>query len=223
MKRYLVAGSLALLASWTLAHAQATPAAADELMLSWRSNGFAPSGYAGRVAASGGGQVLVTAEAISGGRPASLSGYEVRWYVNDELYESGLGIQGITYYVPESHQDSFDVRVEIVGAPFAVSMANLTVPLTDPQAVISRDERGIREGDNVFHAVPYSFNVTNASDLVYQWTVNGQAPESTENPSELTVSYASDPADPLSLNLSVTHPQRAAEEASYSIRIDPAR
>jgi hypothetical protein len=222
MIRRLVPVALLLLAGASVAYAQ-VPSASSDLMLSWRSNGFAPAGYEGRVSASGGGTVLLTAEALVNGRPANLSNLEIRWYVNDELFTSGFGLQAVSVPVARFHQDSIDVRVEIIGAPFSATLASMSVPLTDPVAVIEpKIGTVLYAGENPFIARPYSFNVTNADDLVYIWRVNGEAPATAEDPAKLSVIYNGIPTDPLNLSLNISHPQNSSEGASAILDLVPA-
>jgi hypothetical protein len=194
----------------------------NEIMMSWRSNGFAPASYPGRVAAAGGGTVIILAEALVNGQPADLSRYEVRWYVNDELYETGFGLQAITVPVQRFHQDSLDARVEIIGAPFSETLKTISVPLTDPKSVV-RPIANTRlvEGENVFVAVPYSFNVTRPADLVYRWSIDGQPPFANENPQQLVLTVEG-PPDAVLVSLSITHPQNNEESARRSVRVLPA-
>jgi hypothetical protein len=222
MLRRLVPVLILVLIGGSVAFAQQAGTTRSELMLSWRSNGYAPPGYTGRVAAAGGGTVLVIAEMLVGGRPASLTGYEVRWFVNDELYESGFGLQSISVPIAQFHQDSFDVRVEIIAAPFSTTLKNLTVPLTDPRAVIeARSSTRLRQEGNIFLATPYSFNVTNPSDLIYNWLVGGNVPLMSEDPRTLEVSFDGTPTQPLNISLSISHPQNESEGATASINVAP--
>lgn len=220
----LIASVIALvLAGGSLAYAQqapiSTPPTSSQLMLSWRSNGFAPAGYPGRVAASGGGTVLVIAEELVSGRPADVSRYEIRWYLNDELYETGFGLQAVTIPVSRDHQDGFDIRVEIIGSSFSENLKTISVPLTDPLTVIEpQTGRQLEAGMNTFGAQGYSFNVANASDLLYNWTVNGQAPQATEDPRHLDIKLDAPPQTPVALGLRISHPQNISETATALIQ-----
>lgn len=215
---------LAVLTGASLALAQQAPLDTSpgnsDLILSWRSNGFAPSGYEGRVAAAGGGTVLLTAEALVGGRPADISKYDVRWYVNDDFYTSGLGLQAITVPIQAYHQDSIDVRVEIFGAPFAASDASMSVPLTDPLAVIEQHSGvSLRSGKNIFEAIPYSFNVKDPNNLLYTWAVNEDVPQSSENPRSLVLSIEGSPYGSVDLRLTISHPENDSESSAASLRV----
>ena len=218
---------LAVVAGGSVALAQKQPISTapgnSDLILSWRSNGFAPAGYEGRVAAAGGGTVLLTAEALIDGRPTSLSQYDVRWYVNDELFTSGPGLQAVTVPVPQYHQDSMDVRVEIFGASFTANEGSISVPLTDPVAVIeARTGRSLRSGKNIFEAAAYSYNVSNPDDLLYNWTVNGENPQGSQEPRSLVVSIEGSPSKPIDLELVVEHPDNADESSGASFTAVPS-
>lgn len=206
------------------AFAQQAPISTNSnvFMLSWRSNTFSPAGYAGRVAATGNSSLLVTAEAISGGSVVNLSNYEVRWYVNNELTESGLGMQSITIPIAEFHQNEIDVRAEIIGSPLAVAESFLTIPLVNPVAVIESAERGVlRSGANTLSAHAYSFNVTDADDLLYQWQVNGETPQATEYPRLLSLTIDGTPTSPVYITLTISHPDRPEETATAALTLTP--
>lgn len=222
MLRRLVLIALLVLVGGSVAMAQQVPSQTSELMLSWRSNGYAPAGYTGRVAAAGGGTVLLVAEEIVAGRPADLSRYEVRWYVNEEFYESGFGMQSISVPIAKFHQDRIDVRVEVIGAPFSTDRASIAVPLTDPLAVIEpRSGTGLHAGQNLFTAAAYSFNVTNPNDLLYNWSIDDDVPQAAEDPRSLTIGFDGLPTGPLDLGLSVSHPQNEGEAAQAYLRVSP--
>lgn len=200
----------------------AQPAASSNVLLSWRTNAYAPAGFMGRVPAVGGGTILVTMEIIDSGKPVNLSGYEVRWYLNDNLFDSGMGKQTITIAVPQLHQDSMEVRVQVVGTPYQANEATISIPLGDPEVVlVSHNNRVLRSGDNIIEAYPYGFNTTDSSNLLYTWSVNGESPDATEDPRSLTVSVDGTPTQAASVTLNVTHPNKPNEQASAQMRLTP--
>ena len=171
---------------------------------------------------SGRSQLPDRTNAVVNGSPANLAAYEVRWFLNDQLFQSGFGLQSVTIPVPEFHQDSMDVRVEIVDAPLLFSEGVMSVPLTDPLAVIvSRDRSEIHRGTNVLEADAYSFNVTDSSLLFYDWTVNGEIPDANEDPRDLTVTVDGDPTSPVDVGLTVSHPDNEGESDGTSLRLFP--
>lgn len=199
------------------------PVAPSELMLSWRSNALSPAGYVGRVPPSVGSTVLITGEALVNGIPSSLKGYEVRWYVDGEFYQSGFGLHTITIRIPGVHGSNFDVRMEIVDAPFAATNATLTIPIGGPSVVITGPrDLTLREGILLFRAVPYGFNVARPNDLVFTWTVNGVAPDATENPEELSLNLKGTPTEPVVIEVTVRNTVREGEAASSRIILESA-
>lgn len=225
LPRLLLAALLALSSGAAAALAQtAPPVPPSDLMISWRSNGLAPAGYAGRVAAAKDGSVLLLAEALVGGVPANLRGYEVRWFIDDELYQSGMGLQSVTYRVPEFHKGSLEARVEIVDAPFAANEGTITVPLTDPEASIEGPRDGkLRTGRNRLVVTPYSFNVASVTELTYDWTVNGVLSELTENPRELILTVSGTPVAPVQINVGVVNMAAESERTTASTVLAPER
>jgi|GEM_PF-2136547 len=226
MARHIALALLIVLSSASTAFAQSLGTRpASEILLSWRSNALSPAGYEGRVATPIGGSVLLIADALVSGRPADLRGYEIRWYVDGELYDSGFGMLSTTYRVPElSIAPEIEVRVEIVDAPFAASEASTIVPFEDPQVVIEAPGGAVlRSGENVFVATPYSFNVASANDLRYTWTVDGEFPELNENPRELRIDVQGIPADAVDLGISVENTRNSGEGFNGGLTLRPAR
>lgn len=228
MIRFLAAALVFALVMVPPAYAQqvsvtaAQPANTSNLLLSWRSNAYTPAGFAGRVPAVGGGTILATMEIIDSGKAVNLAAYEVRWYLNDNLFESGMGKQTITIAVPQLHQDSMEVRVQVVGAPFQANEATISIPLGDPEVVLVNHNRNVlRTGDNVVEAHPYGFNTTDSSNLLYSWSVNGQSPDATEDPRSLTISVDGTPTAPAVVLLNVTHPNKPDESAGAQMRLVP--
>lgn len=193
-------------------------------MVSWRSNALSPEGYEGRVGAPIGGSVLLLAEALVNGRPTDLRGYEVRWYVNDELYQSGMGLFSTTYRVPSYSQPSIDVRVEIVNAPFSANEASMTVPFSDPIVVIEAPGGPfVYPGDTFFYATPYSFNVGSANDILYTWTVNGEVPDASGDPRELSIGVDGTPTQRIRLGITAESSQSETEFAEATLDLNPAQ
>jgi hypothetical protein len=222
MMRSLIPAGLLAVAFATPAFAQAPAVPASDLMLSWRSNALSPEGYAGRVASPPGGSVLLLAEALVNGRPADLRGYEVRWFINDDLYQSGQGLFSTIYRVPEFSDDLMDVRVQIIGAPFAATETSITVPLTNPTVVIeAAGGNNLRSGNNFFYATPYSFNVGSPNDLVYTWTVNGEVPEASGDPRELSITVEGILTQPIQLGLRIGNALNEREVATRNLELIP--
>ena len=195
-----------------------------ETFISWRTNAYTPPGYPGRVIPAAGSSVLITAEVITGGRPVDLSKYEIRWFLNDELYQSSNGAQSIVVPVPELHGRSFDVRFEVIDAPFTNTDAIIQIPLGNPQVILSSPNNFVlTEGEQLIKATPYSFFIGSGDDLIYDWTINGQIPDVSDTPQELILNVEGRPTQSVRVNLKVSNPRNEKETRSASIRLSPSQ
>lgn len=200
------------------------PSGNSDIILSWRSNALSPTGYEGRVASPVGGSVLFLADALVNGQSVNLRGYEVRWYVDGELYDSGMGMFSTVYVVPDYPNETIDVRVEIVDAPFAAAEGSMTVPFADPQVVIEAPlGNRLRIGETVYTATPYSFNAASADDLIYTWTVDGNYPDISENPRELRLEVQGEVYDSLTLAVAAENPGDSTEGAVGNLTLGPTQ
>lgn len=222
MLKFLTAGVTLAFAVANPAFAQAPATPSSDLMVSWRSNALSPEGYAGKVASPVGGSVLLLVEALVNGRPADLRNYEVRWFINDDLYQSGPGLFSTTFRVSEFSDDYIDVRVQIVGAPFSATEATMVVPFAKPSVVIEAPGGSfLRSGENYFRATPYSFNVASADDLLYTWTINGMVPEASGDPRELSITVDGIPTQGAEIGVSVENALSENEGSEASMSLDP--
>lgn len=183
--------------------------AAPQFLISWKADSYVPSWYEGKVLPSRGTPVTVSFELIDGGRTANLSGTAVRWYINNKLVRnetSGLGIQSISFAIPDYGGQETEVRITIPNYRGSELNHILRIPVKNPEAVLDGKfiSRGVKAGDNAFEAIPLFFNVKDINDLGFDWTANGQeANVDTTTPWKLNLNVDQDTAEGFFINLQV--------------------
>ena len=188
----------------------ATPAlAAPQFLVSWRANSYVPSWYEGKVLPSRGTPITISFEIVDGGRIANLGGTAVRWYINDKLVRnetSGLGIQSISFAIPDYGGQETEVRIAIPNYRGSELNQIVRIPVKNPEVVINGKfmKVPITTGDNAFQAIPFFFNVKALVDLGFDWTANGQdAKVDTATPWNLNLNIDENAREGFFINLQV--------------------
>lgn len=162
-----------------------------ELIMNWSVGTYAPVGYPGKPLPVPQSRLTVSVDAIRNGKLSSLAGQTVRWYANDRLIGSGAGMQTMTFPLGTTAPGTFDVRVELPGiVSDDLTVKTISIPVARPYAAIIAPfpETTVQGARATLHTVPYFFNIDAANDLLYSWTVGGEAPQANENPDELILS-----------------------------------
>ena len=183
--------------------------AAPQFLVSWKADSYVPSWYQGKVLPSRGTPITVSFEIVDGGRTANLSGTAVRWYINDKLVRnetSGLGIQSISFAIPDYGGQETEVRIAIPNYRGSELNQIVRIPVKNPEVVIDGKfmKTPIKTGDNAFHAIPFFFNVESLADLGFDWTANGQdAKVDTATPWNLNLNVDENAGEGFFINLQV--------------------
>jgi hypothetical protein len=218
---------------WTLAvvlhshttRAQTAPSVAPgELLMTWHANTYVPPAFVGKALPVPLSAVTVSVEAIHSGRVASLAGETVRWYVGGRLMASGTGMQSFSFSIPQNAVAPFEVRVELPDATVEPTLKTITIPFVRPRAVIVSPfpDDTVRNSSVSLRAVPYFFNVTTARDLLFSWTVNDAATDTTENPDQLDLSFGGSGSAEASVAVTIRNPLMTAEGAKATLDLTVA-
>ncbi len=168
---------------------------APEFMVSWKANSYVPPDYPGKALPSPTSPIEIAFELLENSRIVNLAGNEVRWFINNQLQKSGLGLKTLTYIPLRFERQDKTIRIEVRRYRGANLEETIVIPIAEPEVVITP------LADNIFKALPYFFNTASLNQLNFEWTVNGQRPEGTpENPNILEL--ASLPAG-ININISV--------------------
>lgn len=210
MKKIFIISVLALFASVLWAYGQ-TPEA--ELYMTWKASTYAPPLYAGKHLAIGNSDIEFAVDAFQGGKPLDLSRRTVRWYLENELFASGAGLTRAKIAAPSSGMVSVRADVPELGLVRTVSI-RLVSPVAVAEAPFPAGQ--FQASNFVLAGIPYFFNVSDPSRLTYDWNINGNPPETSEQPDLLTINVIPGTADgfPIVLTLRIANPAAQFESAS---------
>lgn len=133
-----------------------------EFLVNWRSHGFAPAYYRGKVLITDKTKVDIGFEFVRNKKLVDLRGKSIAWFVNNNLFKRGVGLQQVVIDSP-GQKDDLLIRIEVEGLEHSFFL-----PVYSPDLVIERS------GD-LFFAWPFFLNVNNLSEVYFQWSVNGQS------------------------------------------------
>jgi len=184
--------ALLLFSSFYFLASSSSAQTAPELIVTWKSNAYAPAGYQGKVTPTQGSAITVSAELLDASKPADLSRSLMVWRVDTELIARARGAKTITYKVPDdaSGELTVDLSVTYQGVE---RTAVITIPVANPEVVINVPSltNTVSASVHLIKALLYSFNIKNPNDLTIEWLVNDIAPEGS-------------PADPFSLEINTS-------------------
>lgn len=201
------------------------PAAAQApepfILLTWRANSYAPAEFRGKVLPTAYTGISAGVEVISSGKIADLARATVNWYWDNDLIASGSGLRQITFNAPETGNTVRDLRVEVFGVGDGLLIKTVEIPVVRPEVVIEAPfpERTFSGGQVTLTAKPYFFN--SIPGLVFNWKVNGRAPESRDNSGVLQVSLnpGTAPGFEMRAELTAYNPANALESAIKTLSL----
>ncbi len=154
------------------AHAE-TPKT-PQLIFTWEALNFFPSDYQGKALATPHTPVRVGLMATQNNKVVDLSAIPLRWYMDDTFLGEGLGLVNKTVTIKKSPGDSHYVRVTF---PWngAQTQGGVRIPIGNFLTVIETPVANTAvygEQNLSLNAIPYFFNISSLSDLVFSWQVN---------------------------------------------------
>ncbi len=209
---------LAILFAATVSFAQTAP----QMIITWvAKQDSSPASFVGKILPTQNSIVTASLEFFVEGRPASLSQQKTYWYVNDGLVASGIGIKRVSFLAPAAGS-IIDLRVQLPNYNGSLLTKTIQIPVAAPLAVIDAPypDKEVSGRTIALKGIPYFFSAK-SSALNFRWTVNGSAPENTENPSELNVNLNPDALAGSNVNISLTisNPANPGESASQNITL----
>lgn len=215
---FLIVGT-AVGAVYFYAHAATGPF----FLITWKTGTYVPSTYTGKALPIPHSPVTVSFDVIRDGKPVNLSQNLVYWYLDDELIQSGRGIQQITVTAPEAPQRSMDVRVELPDYGNGSLLETVTIPVVQPKIVIDAPYPSGRFTANAFglSAAPYYFNIHSPAELALQWIVNDAPVSSDGDRTKLTVAMGdtAKPGSTFDVRLNAKNPRIFLEGNSSEITL----
>ncbi|MEK7180844.1 MAG: hypothetical protein AAB738_00730 [Patescibacteria group bacterium] len=198
--------------------AQATE---PEFMFTWKARSYAPAEFSGKILPTDKSSITVSFEMIDRGRIVNLSKNDIYWYVNDDFFKGGAGLQEITFRASGVGRQVARITVnDYLGQTLIKSVEILSVK---PEVVIPVPFPGgkLRDSRVWFEALPYFFNTKNPDNLGFEWKINDQSPEASGDPKVLNVTFRQIPVQgtTISISLNVKNPRNIFEMASKNITL----
>ena len=181
-------------------------------LVSWKANSYAPADYQGKILLSPTSSAEIAFELIDGGKIANLNNKEVRWFINNKLIASGLGLKTTTYTPSQPGRKDLRVQIQVLNYNGQDLEKIMILPVINPEIVIQPI------GSNVFAGKPYFFNINSLSDLSFEWSVNGKKTNDLpDNPQFLSLTGI--PANTnVTINLFSQNLRQAIESSSFSLQ-----
>ncbi len=174
-----------------------------EIIVTWKATNYAPANYKGKVIPTGQTPVVVSMAVLDNGTLADLQNSIVLWYINDELFKSGLNMHTITLSTQKFPGEKVFVRAEIQNYKNQDILKTAEIPTIPPEVVVEAPfpDRQTNARQIQLHATPYFFNVKNSTDLIYNWTINDQTAQANENPQDLFINMGATAQYPVQLEV----------------------
>lgn len=181
LKIYLLIG-LVVIASFVFY--QSVKAADSLFYFSWESNGSVPAEYQGKSLVVVGSMVKVSLQPLvydSGYKDPSQ--WNVRWFVNGELYQEGEGLFNFRF-IPKIYSSGYDyyqIGAEVVFPNGLTKREEIEIPILEPKVVVRVIDGELERRDNFvdikaeearLKADGYFFN-KNHLPLITRWYVDG--------------------------------------------------
>ena len=184
--------------------APSTRAAAGDWLLAWSSNSYVPQNYEGKALPSRGSAIKVSAIPTKK-LPQNPDALYYRWLLDGDImgWAQGRGKSSFEFKVTKWGGDSHEIESQILDSEENVLWrGSLSVKIVNPQVLFKtignnysvKDSLAAGTGQNLtFIAEPLFFNAQKISDLIFNWTLDGQALTSPDgkNPDQLTIKIPS--------------------------------
>jgi hypothetical protein len=188
-------------------YAQAQTVSNPDFLITWKTSGSnIPSFYVGKALPTYGSQITASLELVSGGKILNLSGQTIYWYLNDTLIGGGSGVQQVTFPPFGAPPSVLDLRVVLPNYNGSYFEHSIQIPMVNAEVVMYAPYPNGQFSNNplTLTAIPYFFDVTDATKLSYTWTVNGITGTSAENPQQAQITLPQGTTSGASVSVSVS-------------------
>lgn len=199
--------TLSLFMVFGTAHgAQASPAPLNGTIVSWSADTYAPPGFRGKHLPTSGSNLSAWITVFAGGKPVNASDYTVRWYADNQLVQSGLGLTTISLNAPKITAKIVMLQARAQSPSGDLSVANIQIPVIDPVVALQTNYPGgiVTTPTVNAKALLYFFNVSDPSSLAFSWSANGTTGQNTENPDTATINLGANTPGGTNIRIKVT-------------------
>jgi hypothetical protein len=153
-------------------------ASAMDFFVSWQADAYTPYFYQGKVLPTNNSNIITSFELLENGRPINLSQRQVRWYLDNELSQSGVGLKTIIFKINSLRRDSHQLRIVLPQYNNGNDLEKIfSIPIVSPEAIIDAPYvNGLLAGNtNLLRGLFYFFNIDSIKELVIDWFVNNRS------------------------------------------------
>ena len=188
------------------ARAQTAPTSLSGVVISWATDTYVPTGFQGKRLPTSGSDIAAWVIIFVAGKPVSAANYTVQWYANEELLQSGRGLAAISFKAPWTADQIVRLQARVQSPDGDLSVARIQVPVVSPKIAIRADyPGGVFTGPSAnVAALPYFFNVSDASSLTFQWSANGVTAQNSESPDSAVITLGDNAPSGTSIRVQVT-------------------
>ncbi len=200
---------------------------APQFLVSWKAVNFIPSDYSEKILPSNGSRIEVGFDLIDRNKTVNLSGYEISWFVNNEVAVQRNGLKSFSFNASGNAPQT--VRMVVSGYLDSELENTVTIPLANPKIIIdarqpvkyalNRTELPLK--NHIFEMRPFFFNVNSLSELDLKWRLNGNLiatdPQNPEFASLELLSEGRPKQTELNLSASASNRSNILELASKTI------
>lgn len=169
-----------------------------------------------------GSEIGASLEIFVGGKIADLSKQTIYWYLDNNFIKGGRGVQNIFFTASKPAGGDHNLRIQLPDFKGNLLIKTLDVPIVRPEVVIEAPfpDKKISGSKINLLGRPYFFNAQNRSLLDFNWTVNGQAPDKSDNPQNLEINLEnSNGGGIINVSLSIQNRERTLESAFKTISL----
>jgi hypothetical protein len=180
-----------------------------QIILTWQAQNFYPADYPLKPLPTVRSAVVVSAEIVKNGKLADSSQTVFTWYIEDNFFDRGSGLNSILFTASQNDYKKNFVKVEAVYGDERLERT-ISIPITNPKIILNvpAPNREIFPNTKIdIQAIPYFFNVTSITDLIFSWQINGVRQNARGNDIALEIGTPQN-AEQKTLNITATTQNR---------------
>lgn len=162
-----------------------------EFFISWEAQSHVPSWFPGKILPVSGSPISVSFELVDKGKLVDVSQEEVFWYLDDNFFRGGRGLQTISFAAPQIRGGSAELRIQINNYKNEgrIVLQSFLIPVVKQETIIEAalPNNEFSESNIRVFGFPYFFNLNDVADLVFSWSVNGKTPLNPDNEAFLDI------------------------------------
>lgn len=153
---------------------------APQIIISWKANGsYAPPFFQGKILPTKNSSVSARLLVLENGQIANLAQTEVRWFLNNRLIGSSLGLTEIELFFSQLSGRSNSLSVTLRQYRGQDFNKSITLPIHPPKILIDESDLISIENKSAvrLRAYPFFFSVLDPTEILFKWRINRESRE----------------------------------------------